>query len=176
MSMSSKTSSGKFWVLRKPHELLILVGTMLQPVVLLIVRILMGWEFYETGHGKLTHISVAIENFRGWNVPFPVFNAWFVSGLECFGGLLLLVGLLSRPIALLLAIDMIVAYLAVPDDRVTFFHAFSDPDSFTSAAPFLFLLASVLVLCFGPGIFSVDRLLQWLFLKKKAVSSTANKT
>ncbi|HMD53393.1 MAG TPA: DoxX family protein, partial [Phycisphaerae bacterium] len=109
-------------------------------------------------------------------IPFPVFNAWFVSGLECFGGLFLLFGFLSRPIAFMLTIDMIVAYLAVPDDRVKFFHAFTDPDSFTAADPFIFLLASVLVLCFGPGIFSVDGLLKWLCFRKKAAGAFADKT
>jgi len=35
----------------------------------------------------------------------------------------------------------------------------SDPDKFVSAAPFLFLLAAVTVLAFGPGRISVDALL-----------------
>ena len=43
---------------------------------------------------------------------------------------------------------------------------FSDPDAFVTAAPFLFLLASVIVFTFGPGKFSIDELLR----RRKAAS------
>ena len=176
MPTNEKSARNWFWFVKQPYNWLITGGTFFQPVVLLIVRILMGWEFFQTGHGKLSNISHPIDFFRELGIPFPVFNAWFVSGLECFGGLLLLFGFLSRPIAFMLTIDMIVAYLAVPDDRVKFFHAFTDPDSFTAADPFIFLLASVLVLCFGPGIFSVDGLLKWLCFRKKTASAVNKPT
>jgi putative oxidoreductase len=35
----------------------------------------------------------------------------------------------------------------------------SDPDKFVTAAPFLFLLAGLIVLAFGPGKLSLDALL-----------------
>ncbi|MDQ3198094.1 MAG: hypothetical protein M3Q46_02700 [Verrucomicrobiota bacterium] len=40
---------------------------------------------------------------------------------------------------------------------------FSDPDKFTSAAPFLFLFAVVIIFVCGPGLFSVDALLAKYF-------------
>jgi putative oxidoreductase len=83
-------------------------------------------------------------------------NAYFVSALEFGGGLLLLLGLGSRVIALPLVIDMIVAYITA--DREALFSIFSDPDRFTAAAPFTFLVASLVVLIFGAGWFSLDAL------------------
>lgn len=44
-------------------------------------------------------------------------------------------------------------------DREALVAIVSDTDRFTSAAPFLFLLASVIVLAFGPGKFSLDAML-----------------
>jgi hypothetical protein len=40
---------------------------------------------------------------------------------------------------------------------------FNDPDAFVSDAAFLFLLASVIVFIFGPGVFSVDAILKRRF-------------
>ena len=52
---------------------------------------------------------------------------------------------------------MIVAYVTA--DREAVLHIFSKPDDFTAATPFLFLLVSVIVLAFGPGVFSLDALI-----------------
>ena len=80
----------------------------------------------------------------------------FISTLEFGGGLLLILGLGSRLIALLLAIDMRVAYIAA--DRAALFSMISNPDKFTTAAPYAFLIASLLALIFGPGKASLDTL------------------
>ena len=84
-------------------------------------------------------------------------NAYFISGLELAGGFFLILGLGSRLIALPLAIDMMVAYIAA--DREALFSIFSDPDKFTGAAPYTFLVASLIVLILGPGKASVDAFL-----------------
>ena len=132
----------------------------LQPLILLAFRLNWGWEFFQSGKGKLENHEKVLGFFTSLGIPMPGINAWFVGGLECFGGLLLFVGLLSRPIAFLLAGNMLVAYLSVADDRATLLNIFVDRDPFLEAAPFFFLLTSVLVLAFGPGIFSVDHLLK----------------
>ncbi len=56
----------------------------------------------------------------------------------------------------LLAFTMLVAY--APADREALQAIFSDTDKFTSAGPFLFLLASLIVLAFGLGKLSLDAL------------------
>jgi len=91
------------------------------------------------------------------HIPFPYFNAYLASATECCGGLLLLPGLGSRLVALPLMFTMIIAYLTAEIDKVK--HIFSDPDKFVTADPFLYLLVCVIVLVFGPGVFSLDWLL-----------------
>ena len=53
---------------------------------------------------------------------------------------------------------MFVAYVTA--DREALLSVFSDPGKFYNADPFTFLMASLLVLVFGAGYFSVDRILQ----------------
>src|SRR5271169_3960230 len=138
------------------YRLLIRVGSSLQSPLLLAVRLYWGWQLIETGWGKLTDIGKVIGFFTELGIPAPVLNAYFVSALEFGGGLLLLLGLGSRLIALPLVVDMVVAYITA--DREALFSIISDPDKFTAAAPFTFLVASLVVLIFGAGWFSLDAL------------------
>lgn len=129
----------------------------LQPVVLLALRLYWGYQFVQTGWGKLQDISKPIDYFTQLGIPLPAFNAWFVSLLEFGGGILLILGLASRLISIPLVIDMIVAYVAA--DREALKSIFADPDKFMAAAPFTFLFVSVLILFFGPGSISLDYLI-----------------
>jgi putative oxidoreductase len=138
------------------YGLLLHLANFFQALVLLAFRLYWGWQFFESGQGKLINHEKVVSYFTSLSIPQPDLNAWFVAGLECFGGLLLLVGLASRPVALLLTINMIVAYMAVEEDRAKVFHIFTDPTPFLSADPFFFLLTAVLVFCFGPGAISID--------------------
>ena len=72
--------------------------------------------------------------------------------------MLLLLGLFSRVTCVPLIFTMIVAYSTAHIEELK--GMFSDPDAFVTAAPFLFLLASVIVFTFGAGKFSLDELLR----------------
>ena len=148
-------------LIRKPYALLIAAASSLQSVLLLVVRLYWGWQFMETGWGKLQHLERVTKFFTSLGIPAPGLNAGFISSLELVGGLLLAVGLASRPIALLFVGDMVVAYITA--DHEAFISFFSDPDKFTGAAPCTFLCASLLILIFGPGRFSLDALLERRF-------------
>jgi putative oxidoreductase len=126
----------------------------LQSPMLLAVRLYWGFQFAQTGWGKLHNLAKITAFFASLNIPFPAFNAPFVSTLEFVGGILLMLGLFSRPIALLLAGNMLVAYLTA--DREALASIFSDPGKFYVADPYTFLFASVMVLIFGAGFFAVD--------------------
>src|SRR5579862_4581047 len=141
----------------KYYWLFIRASSSLASPFLLAVRLYWGWQFTQAGWGKLHDIGKVIGFFTELGIPAPVLNAYFVSALEFAGGLLLVVGLGSRLIAVLLAVDMIVAYITA--DREALFSIISNPDKFTAAAPYTFLFASLLVLIFGPGRFSLDTLL-----------------
>jgi putative oxidoreductase len=128
-----------------------------QPLLLLGVRLYWGWQFFLTGQGKLMNIDRTAEFFAGIGIPLPVVNACAAGTIECVGGLLLAAGVLSRLTAIPLIATMLVAYGTAHRHVVE--TLFSNPDGFVTAAPFLFLLASLIVLIFGPGPLSVDGLL-----------------
>jgi len=140
------------------YRKLIWAGESLQSPFLLAVRLYWGWQMAQTGWGKLTDLSKVTAFFTQLGIPAPGLNAVFIAVLEFAGGILLAAGLASRLVALLLACDMVVAYLAA--DREALFSIFSDPDKFYAAAPYTFLFASLIVLIFGPGRISIDRLLE----------------
>lgn len=148
-----------FTLVERGYRLLITAGNLLQPVLLLIFRLSWGWRFFVSGKGKLINHSDIVDFFTSLNIPFPDPTAWFVAGLECIGGILLILGLASRPVGVLLTVNMIIAYLSVADDRAKVFNLFRDPDAFLQADPFFFLLTATLVFAFGPGTLSVDYLL-----------------
>lgn len=138
----------------------------LQSVFLLLVRLYWGWQFAQSGWGRLHHLPQATQFFASLHLPFPEATVVFVSTLEFVGGILLAIGLASRVIGLLLAIDMIVAYITADPEAL---HAiFSDPGKFYNADPYTFLFASLVVLIFGPGRFAVD----WLLPRRLEESTT----
>jgi putative oxidoreductase len=136
-----------------------------QSPFLLAVRLYWGWQFWQAGRGKLMEIPKVTDYFTSLGVPAPALNAHFIALLEAGGGILLILGLFSRLIALPLAIDMIVAF--VIGDREALGSIFSDPDKFYAAAPYTFLFASLIILFFGPGWFSIDALMVW-YRKRRA--------
>ncbi len=128
----------------------------LQSPLLLVIRLYWGLSFVLTGWGKLTHLDKTTEFFASLNLPAPKLNAVMAGSTECLGGALLAAGLFARPAAVPLIFCMSVAYATA--DREALQAVYSDPDKFVTAAPFLFLLASLLVLAFGPGKLSLDAL------------------
>ncbi len=132
----------------------------LQSPFLLFVRVYWGWQLAQSGWGKLHHLGNVTEFFTSLNLPFPAQTALAISCLEFFGGIFFALGLLSRLTALALTVNMIVAYITA--DREALLSIFSDPDKFYAAAPYTFLIASLIVLIFGAGKIAVDTLLAHL--------------
>jgi putative oxidoreductase len=153
----SQIMNGILRLLLRGYELLVTVADFLQAPLLLAFRVYFFWQLFLTGQGKLSNIGKIIDYFTSLGIPAPAINAYFVSGLECFGGILLIVGLASRPIALLVAISMCVAYATTEQEALA--TIFSNSDNFVKAAPFPFLLTSLIVFAFGPGLLSIDALL-----------------
>ena len=142
---------------KKLYGLLVTVASSLQSPFLLLVRLYWGFQMMQTGWGKLHNLAKVTEFFTSLGIPLPGLNAPFIVGLEFLGGILIMLGLGSRLVALLLTCDMAVAFIAA--DRAALFSIFSDPDKFYAAAPYTFLLAFLIVLIFGPGRVSLDALM-----------------
>jgi putative oxidoreductase len=130
----------------------------LQSLFLLFVRVYWGWQLTQTGWGKLHRIAGVTGFFMQLGIPAPHATAVFIALLEFVGGILLILGLGSRLVALPLFIDMLVAYITADRDALRTFLS-NDPSKFYAAAPYTFLFASLLILIFGPGRFALDTLI-----------------
>src|SRR5260370_30088448 len=137
-------------LLRGGHELLIARGAALQSPFLLGLRLYFFWQLFLAGQGKLSNIGKVSEFFASLHIPLPTLNAYFIGSLECFGSLLLIIGLGSRLLSLLIVISMTVAYLAADFEAVS--SIFRDPDNFFKADPFPFLIPTVIIFLFDTGL------------------------
>jgi putative oxidoreductase len=80
----------------------------LQPLSLFILRVALALIFIYHGYPKLVHANEGMREFFVLH-GLPAYFVSVAGILECFGSLLLLVGLFTRPAALLLAAEMVVA-------------------------------------------------------------------
>ncbi|HEX4039997.1 MAG TPA: DoxX family protein [Acidobacteriaceae bacterium] len=135
-----------------------LASAMLESPFLLVIRVFWGWQFAQSGWGRLHHLDTATGFFASLGVPAPHFTVICVSLLELIGGILLIAGLATRFIGLLLAGDMVVAYLLSDHEAIRSLFS-SDPTRFYTADPFTFLYAALIALVFGAGRYSVDYLI-----------------
>ncbi len=133
----------------------------LQSPLLLAIRLYWGWQFAQDGWGKLTHLDKVTEFFTSLSLPAPHGTAVVVALAEFVGGILFAFGIGSRLVSLILFVNMTMAYLSVPDDRVNFTHIFSNPSDFYGATPYTYWFAALLILILGPGSFALD----WFFAK-----------
>ena len=94
----------------------------LQSPLLLAIRLYWGFQFVQDGWGKLTHLAKVTEFFSSLGLPAPWLAALMVALVELCGGVLFALGIASRVTSLVLFVNMTMAYLSVPDDRVNFSH------------------------------------------------------
>jgi putative oxidoreductase len=152
--------------MQKLYRLWVAIVSKLQSPFLLIIRLYWGWQFFLTGKGKLINLDRTANFFAGLHIPMPKVSAILAGSTECFGGLLLLLGLGSRIVTVPLSFTMIIAYATADSDKLK--GIFNNPDAFVTAAPFLFMLTAIIVLIFGPGIFSLDAIIARMRGQKKA--------
>ncbi len=124
-----------------------------QSLILLAARLLYGGLFIQTGFGKLANLERTIGFFESLHLPAPAFTAALVGGVELLGGVLLALGAGARFAAATLVGVMATALLVAHADE-----AFSSVSAFTEQTPFPFLAASLIVLGFGAGRFSLEGL------------------
>lgn len=124
-----------------------------QPVLHSALRIVTGALFMQHGVQKLFGLLLPPE--RPWNGAPPMFSQfWFAGVLEVFGGALIVLGLLTRPVAFLLAGEMAVAYFQVHAPR-KFWPIMNGGEIVVMFCfVFLYLFAA------GPGPYSVDAMLR----------------
>lgn len=125
-----------------------------QPVILLAVRIIIGYALARAGWSKLTQIDYVSSMFAGLGIPLPQVSAVLVGLVELGGGLLLVAGLATRMAAAALSIVLVVALFAAHSAEATLIA--TKPDQFIAAPPVPYLMATLLLFAFGAGRISLD--------------------
>ena len=122
------------------------------PWGLAILRIALGITFALHGYQKwfVYGISGVEKGFTDAGIPIPGISAIVVATVELVGGLLLILGLLTRYAAILLAIVMLVALA-----RVHLPAGFFLPQGYEYT--FNLLAALIAILLAGPGAAALDR-------------------
>jgi len=137
----------------------------LQSPLLLAIRLYWGWQFAQDGYGKLTHLEKVTQYFATLNLPMPAQTALAVALVEFAGGILLAVGIGSRLVALILFVNMTVAFWTAEKDA--FLGVFSSPDKFQAADAYNYWFAALLILILGPGWISLDTVIGRFFNTNK---------
>lgn len=119
----------------------------------LIMRLTVGYVFMLSGWGKLNNLPQITQNFTEWGILFPKIMTPFVSGVEFFGGILLILGLFTRIPAAMLAFTMLVAIKSAKWEAVDSLETLLGFEEATYFAGFIWLAIA------GPGAASLDRLL-----------------
>jgi putative oxidoreductase len=125
---------------------------------LFVLRILTGL-FIALGHGinKIPPPEGFIRIVSSLGFPFPGLFAWIAGLSEFAGGILLILGLLTRPSAFLLIVTMMVA---------AFLRHSADPFARKELA-LLYLFIFLFILLVGAGKFSLDYLLRRKFINHR---------
>ncbi len=119
----------------------------------LLLRLVIGFIFIQTGWGKLHALDNVTDFFTSLGIPMPHANAVVVACTEFFGGAALILGVCTRLAALPLATTMVVAtftaILPKLDDKLEYF----------SKEEFVYLIIFLAIALIGPGPISVDHLI-----------------
>ncbi len=119
----------------------------------LIMRLIVGYTFMLSGWGKLNNLPQITQNFTEWGILFPKIMTPFVSGVEFFGGIMLILGLFTRIPAAMLAVVMVVAIRSAKWGDVDSLETLLGFEEATYFAAFTWLAIA------GPGAASLDRFL-----------------
>ena len=123
-------------------------ATALQPYALSLLRFVAGLCFLEHGLSKLFAFPVA--------GPAHLTALSLVAGLiEVIGGILVLLGLFTRPAAFIMSGEMAIAYFMVHAPKSTF------PLANRGDAAILYCFIFFYLVFAGPGPISLDRLVAW---------------
>jgi putative oxidoreductase len=118
-----------------------------------IARLSVGLEFFESGRGKIFKLDELGNYFADLGIPLPHLNALVVSWTELVAGFCLILGFLSRIVALPLAIIMMVAIFTAHIQKV------KTVGDFFYLPEVLLLVLLVWLVFSGPGKLSIDHLI-----------------
>ncbi len=118
----------------------------------LVVRVVFGYFWLETGIAKVHNLDGFTQRFVGWGIPFPAFSAGLSAWTELVGGLLIMLGLFTRLVCIPMLINMAVAVTLVVSANLMSLDDYVEADEIVYSLIFFWLLVS------GPGKASLDTL------------------
>ena len=118
--------------------------------VLLLGRLLASAIFLVGGYGKVTAMAATVAFFTKIGIPMPEIAYYGAVAIELGGGALLLIGLFTRPVALILAVFCIVTAVLAHLDFGNQAQQINFMKNLCMAGGFLAFMAA------GPGVLSVD--------------------
>jgi putative oxidoreductase len=134
-------------------KLLTVTNAKLLNVCILLLRCTVGVILFGVGLGKVFGsfggygLESTIQHYATIGIPAPL--AYLSTFTELIGGFLLIVGLLTRPAAFAVMINMLVATIVL-----------LPMGFFTEAAnPFSLMVSAVIIVLAGPTAYSIDTLL-----------------
>ncbi len=119
----------------------------------LLLRLVFGWFWLETGWAKLHNLGFFAQRFVEWGIPLPTLSATVSGATDLIGGALLILGLGTRLIALPMIVNMLVALAVVVLPTISTFNEFVELDEVLYVAVLFWLLMA------GPGKASLDHAL-----------------
>jgi putative oxidoreductase len=129
-------------------------------VGMLILRVFTGL-FLAIGHGRFKLPPDGLEKFQGalakMQVPAPGLAGWMAMLAEFVGGILLALGLLTRPAAAVIVINMVVAIATAHRQGPVFMQ--SNPTGGSMEPALLYLVPALFFVFAGSGRYGVDALL-----------------
>ena len=117
------------------------------------LRLVFGWFWLETGWAKLHNLEFFSQRFVEWGIPFPLLSATASGTVDLVGGVLLILGLGTRLIAIPMIVNMLVALAVVVLPTISTFNEFVELDEVLYVCVLFWLLMA------GPGKASLDHLI-----------------
>jgi len=145
---------------------------------LLVVRLLLAWEFWEAGLQKFLGQNWFSHIQGNFPFPFSIIDpqiSWFMATwFELLGAIALLIGLGTRYVSISLLILTVVATIAVhiPSEGWSSItdmlsgYVISDKGHGNYKIPLIYMILFMPLIFLGPGNFSVDQLIS-RFIQKK---------
>ena len=119
----------------------------------LLLRLVFGWFWLETGWAKLHNLEFFSQRFVEWGIPLPTFSATLSGATDLIGGALLMLGLGTRLATIPMIVNMLVALAVVVLPGI------STLDEFVELDEVLYVCVLFWLLMAGPGKASLDHLI-----------------
>lgn len=116
----------------------------------LLLRLVFGYFWLETGWAKLHNLEFFSGRFVEWGIPFPTFSATLSGATDLVGGALLILGLGTRLATIPMIVNMLVALAVVVLPGISTLDEFVELDEVLYVAVLFWLFLA------GPGKASFD--------------------